>query len=205
MPDIPLLYLALGAFAVVLLIYFLFIRDSNNHNSSRSSSIPRGSEALTRYLKNNYSRIENAKRKTRNSERISSETKSWLKSLGKQMLIYDIITKDLNVNEKFAAIFVVNELFHNGNRSAGNKKNFFQRTIILYHRNEVRLNLISYGSYSGTYEISCGIWSTHLPKAVVDGGALDRNIGSKPKVKQALSNKSTTFKKKSSSKSKFRW
>ena len=188
------LYLVIAVVAVFL-IFFLVTRGNKKTTRrhgprtrtrppSSTRSVPGERGALTRHLKVNYSDIELAKRMTLRSQSVPGEVDAWLRSLGRRICTVGIHTQDLNAREKFAAVFVVNSLFHGRVRGAGDTKNYLQRTIILYHRSDVRLKLISDGKYAGTYEISCGVWTTHLPKTVVEEGALERR--GKPSAARAI-------------------
>jgi hypothetical protein len=36
------------------------------------------------------------------------------------------------------------------------------------------MNFIRHGKYTGTYQVEWGVWSTHIPQAVIEKGNLDR-------------------------------
>ena len=183
MSDVPVWVWVLIAIALLLLLRrgkkpattARRRRPRSGGRSGRSThGIPRERGVLTRYLQEKYRDVENAKRGGRNRE--------WVRSLGQAICDVGLRTEQLSVREKFAAVFLVNQCFHGGYSGAEEKKNYLQRTIILYHRNEVHLKLVPYGEYAGTYEISIGIWMTHLPRRVVENGGLERSGRPSPRA-----------------------
>ncbi len=134
----------------------------------------RAPRALTGYVKAHYFHIEWVKRQTLRSRRIDAETRARLKALGERICDSGVLTQELKVREKFAVVFVVNSLFHEGHPGAGKVKDYVQRTIVAYHSREVRMKHIVNGDHAGTYEIRCGIWTTHLPESLVRKGKLER-------------------------------
>lgn len=130
--------------------------------------------ALTKRLKSAYLEIEQAKRLTRRRSEIPDDLNSTLFDLSSQICKVGLYTERLTAREKFAAVFLVNRLFHNGNSEAGSVKNYLQRTILLHHSREIRLRHLKSGDYRGTYELKLGIWITHLPRTVVENGHLER-------------------------------
>jgi len=153
--------------------------------SAPNKGVSAASRAITDELKKEYSRIEDAKRRTMGRRRLKSQTAAWLKSLAERICQSNILTEELSVQEKFAVIFLINHLFHGGHSRAGKIKNYVQRTILLYHRDEIEMKEIPPGRpHGGTYEIKHGIWTTHLPKKVVEAGGLERP--NKPSVIGAL-------------------
>lgn len=139
---------------------------------------------LTARIKHHYKEIERAKRITLRPERIPVDLVRLLDYLGQEVCRVGVHTTELEAHEIFATIFLVNKLFHQGSTDAENAKNFLQRTIVLYHFKTCRKELITSGKYKGTYEFSLGPWSTHLPRAVVECGKLERR--GKPSVKNIL-------------------
>jgi hypothetical protein len=128
---------------------------------------------FTAGFKRTYQEVEYVKRLTLSRSRIPHDLESRLNNVARQICTVGLVTQDLTVQELFAAVFLVNKLFHDGDKRALKSKNYFQRIIVLYHSNKVRLAL-GRGKYSGTYEMSHGIWSTHVPKHIIRAGNLDR-------------------------------
>lgn len=150
-------------------------RSPRARRGKTEATLPSNRGALTQHLKQHYSAIEAVKR---------GSSREDLSVLGKQICSVGLTTEQMTASEKFAAIFLVNRLFHQGYSGAAEKKNFFQRTLVLYHRHEITVRLVSSGKYDGTYEISLGIWSTHVPRSVVEDGGLDRP--GRPSARSAL-------------------
>ena len=153
----------------------------------RKRKKPISRAALTRRLRENFRLIKEAKLLTLARRKVPPQTAAWLETLGREICQVGLVTEKLNVEEKFAAIFAVNELFHNDVSGAKQMKNYLQRTIVVHHRKEVRLTLVRTGEYAGTYAIRRGVWVTHLPIAVVDQGALERR--GRPSARKALRRK----------------
>ena len=175
---------------VIVLLTFLILRFQGKKTILRCNSneqlypVPDERKSLTTYIKKHYSKIELVKRKTMRSQKVSKDVDTWLRVLGQRICDIGVYAQDLNVLEKFAVVFIVNNLFHDGHSGAKKIKNYLLRTIVVYHRNEVRLKLVTRGKYADTYEISCSPWATHLPKSVIEGGMLERP--GKPSAKRIL-------------------
>lgn len=185
-------FLPIILFLIGVSLVFLFKlgrkRETNlkDSNTDEIYPIPSNRETLTTYLKKHYLKIELIKRRTMHSKRISKDTDTWAQALGQRICDIGVHTYSLDAKQKFAAVFLVNRLFHNGHSDAEKMKNYLLRTIVLYHRDDasVKLKLVIGGKYNNTYEITCSPWTTHLPRYVVEDGSLERP--GKPNAKKTL-------------------
>lgn len=141
-------------------------------------SIPSERGPLTLYLKCNYERLERAKR--------SRTEREWILKLGRQFGETGIQKGSLSAREKFAAIFAVNQAFHeNGDSRASRVKNYLQASLIIHNSHECQIRYIWVErDYRDIWEIKLEHWCTHLPNRIVQSTWFERSCG--PRVRQIL-------------------
>ena len=145
-------------------------KKSRRHRAPESFRSP---DDLTNYLIDNYQTVVEAKSR-------QADHGKWLDHMGAWLDKLKLLTAKVDYEVIFATLYIINRVIKKYNKNhLMENKNFLQRVLILYHHEKCRIIFIPPDAekYGNCWEICYNDepeWCTHVPRGVVDGGALER-------------------------------